>query len=235
MIVVVAFNLRVVDRDQQFLMPASMAEWLPEDHLAWCVIDVVDQLDLAAFDQPYRPDGRVEASRPARNITRARLRTRASTRANGNPDWVAASWFPDRPSSLWSTGQMTLPEAVVSSVGPIGSVRSVQAFQVTLDVSTNAAEAPASSGAVTERVSAPHARPVGTPSAERTPSGRRRVEARCRWHVGELWLDTAPASSPSRAHGITIPETRFATTGTPLNSLTMWIHKGAIRLDLSNR
>jgi transposase len=62
MIVVVAFNFRVVDRDQQFLMPPSMAEWLPEDHLAWCVIDVVDELDLAAFDEPYRPDGRGAAA-----------------------------------------------------------------------------------------------------------------------------------------------------------------------------
>jgi hypothetical protein len=54
MIVVVAFNFRAVDRDQQFLMPPSMAEWLPEDHLAWFVIDVVDELDLAGFDEPYR-------------------------------------------------------------------------------------------------------------------------------------------------------------------------------------
>jgi len=62
MIVVVAFNFRVVDRDQQFLMPPSMAEWLPEDHLAWFVFDVVDELDLAAFDEPYRHDGRGAAA-----------------------------------------------------------------------------------------------------------------------------------------------------------------------------
>ena len=48
MIVVVAFNFRAVDRDQQFLMPPSMAEWLPEDHLAWFVVDVVDELDTSA-------------------------------------------------------------------------------------------------------------------------------------------------------------------------------------------
>lgn len=60
-IVVMAFNFRAVDRDQQFLMPPSMAEWLPEGHLAWFVIDVVDELDLAAFDEPYRHDGRGSA------------------------------------------------------------------------------------------------------------------------------------------------------------------------------
>jgi transposase len=62
MIVVVAFNFRAVDRDQLFLMPPSMAEWLPEDHLAWFVVDVVDELDLAAFDESYRLDGRGAAA-----------------------------------------------------------------------------------------------------------------------------------------------------------------------------
>ena len=27
------------DRDQQYLMPASLRDWLPEDHLAWFVLD----------------------------------------------------------------------------------------------------------------------------------------------------------------------------------------------------
>jgi len=34
-----------------------MAEWLPEDHLVWFVIDVVDQIDLDRFRRSYRPDG----------------------------------------------------------------------------------------------------------------------------------------------------------------------------------
>jgi transposase len=62
MIVVVAFNFRAVDRDQQFLMPPSVAEWPPEDHLAWFVIDVADELDLAGFDESYRHDGRRAAA-----------------------------------------------------------------------------------------------------------------------------------------------------------------------------
>ena len=31
------------------LMPPSVADWLPEDHLAWFVLDVVAELDLSAF------------------------------------------------------------------------------------------------------------------------------------------------------------------------------------------
>ena len=40
------------------MMPPSVAEWLPEDHLAWFVLDVVSELDLDAFMVAYRADGR---------------------------------------------------------------------------------------------------------------------------------------------------------------------------------
>src|SRR5215216_2924578 len=38
-------------------MPPSLTEWLPEDHLAWFVIDAVDQMDLSGFRAGYRADG----------------------------------------------------------------------------------------------------------------------------------------------------------------------------------
>src|SRR4051794_21380633 len=45
------------DREQEFLLPPSLREWLPEDHLAWFVIDAVAAMDLAAFAAVYRVDG----------------------------------------------------------------------------------------------------------------------------------------------------------------------------------
>jgi len=45
------------DRDQVFLMPPSLQEWLPEGHLAWCVIDCVAVMDLSTFYARYRADG----------------------------------------------------------------------------------------------------------------------------------------------------------------------------------
>src|SRR3954452_1962551 len=45
------------DREQSFLMPPDLREWLPEGHLAWFVIDAVGELDLAAFYGDYRRDG----------------------------------------------------------------------------------------------------------------------------------------------------------------------------------
>jgi transposase len=53
-----SYNVRMADRDQVYLMPPSITDWLPEDHLAFFVLDVVDELDLSAFYGAYREDGR---------------------------------------------------------------------------------------------------------------------------------------------------------------------------------
>ena len=37
------------DREQAFLMPPSLRDWLPGDHLAWFVIEAVGRLDLGWF------------------------------------------------------------------------------------------------------------------------------------------------------------------------------------------
>jgi transposase len=53
-----AVNVREADRDQIFLMPPSVADWLPEGHLAWFILDVVKELDLSDFYASYRADGK---------------------------------------------------------------------------------------------------------------------------------------------------------------------------------
>jgi transposase len=45
------------DRDQVFLLPPSVDDWLPADHFARFVIAVVEEMDLAAFYAEYRADG----------------------------------------------------------------------------------------------------------------------------------------------------------------------------------
>jgi len=50
------------DREQAFLMPPSLRDWLPADHLAWFVIETVAQLDLEAFYASYRSDGHGRAA-----------------------------------------------------------------------------------------------------------------------------------------------------------------------------
>src|SRR3954469_11881828 len=49
-------------REQSFLMPPDVREWLPEGHLAWFVLDAVGEMNLDGFYAAYRWDGR---SRPA--------------------------------------------------------------------------------------------------------------------------------------------------------------------------
>ena len=53
-----AINLREADRDQLYLLPPSVADWLPEDHFAYFILDVVAQFDLTAFYAGLREDGR---------------------------------------------------------------------------------------------------------------------------------------------------------------------------------
>ena len=49
-----AQNFIAVDREQAWLMPPSVQDWLPEDHYAWFVLASVEQMDLSAFLASYR-------------------------------------------------------------------------------------------------------------------------------------------------------------------------------------
>ena len=52
-----AYNLLSCERDQSYLMPPSMRDWLSEGHLAWFIVDAVGQMDLREFYAVYRSDG----------------------------------------------------------------------------------------------------------------------------------------------------------------------------------
>jgi transposase len=57
-----AQNFLSCDREQDFLMAPSVREWLPPEHLAWFVLEVIERVDLDAFYGHYRADG---SGRPA--------------------------------------------------------------------------------------------------------------------------------------------------------------------------
>ena len=50
-------NFRPINRATPFLLPPSVDDWLPKDHLARFVVDIVDQLDLSALIRQYRGTG----------------------------------------------------------------------------------------------------------------------------------------------------------------------------------
>jgi len=59
MISAMSKRFRVCSLDQQFLMPPSLQDWLPENHLARFIADVVNELDLSSIYAEYeRKDGR---------------------------------------------------------------------------------------------------------------------------------------------------------------------------------
>jgi len=51
-----AYNFLPCNRNQAYLLPPSLIDWLSEDHLAWFVLDAVEQIDLAQFYKKYRND-----------------------------------------------------------------------------------------------------------------------------------------------------------------------------------
>ena len=44
--------------EQDLLLPPSLRDWLPENHLAYFVGDVIDQLDLSAIESHYEQEER---------------------------------------------------------------------------------------------------------------------------------------------------------------------------------
>lgn len=52
-----AKSYRAVDRDQEFLLPPDMREWLPEDHVVWFLIEAIEQMDTTVFHHASRRGG----------------------------------------------------------------------------------------------------------------------------------------------------------------------------------
>jgi len=50
-------NFRVIQRDVDFLFPPSMRDWLPEQHLARFIVEIVEQLDLREMERAYGRSG----------------------------------------------------------------------------------------------------------------------------------------------------------------------------------
>ena len=51
-------DFREVDRETAWLLPPSVQDWLPEDHLARFVVEIVDSLDLGRLTSAYGHGGK---------------------------------------------------------------------------------------------------------------------------------------------------------------------------------
>ena len=64
-------NFLTCDRDQPLLLPPDLHDWLEEDHLAWFVIEAIEELDLEDFYASYRADGHGRAAHDPRGAASA--------------------------------------------------------------------------------------------------------------------------------------------------------------------
>jgi transposase len=55
--VAMGYNFLPCEREQLYLLPPALQDWLPEGDLAWFILDAVAQMDLAKIEQAYRADG----------------------------------------------------------------------------------------------------------------------------------------------------------------------------------
>jgi hypothetical protein len=85
-------NFRPIDRDTGFLMPPSVNEWLPTEHLARFIVEVVESLDLRAIIGSYQGKGSARTTRAC-----CWLCFYMATRRGCSP---AASWNV-RPMTRW--------------------------------------------------------------------------------------------------------------------------------------
>ena len=149
-----AYNFVVADRDQRFLLPPDMRDWLPEDHLVWFVIDLVEQLDLTRFRANHRADGHGRAAydpammvalllyayclgvRSSRAIERRCVEDLAFRVLAGNhrPDHVTIARFRQR-------HELALAEVLVDSLRLCADAGLVKLGTVILDGTTMEADA----------------------------------------------------------------------------------------------
>ena len=50
-------NFRSIQRDMDFLFPPSMNDWLPEQHMARFIVEIIEQLDLREMERAYGRSG----------------------------------------------------------------------------------------------------------------------------------------------------------------------------------
>jgi len=65
-----AKTYRPYSPDQMFLLPPSLRDWLPENHLVYFVSDVVDQMDLSKIEAVYEKDDRGQPPYHPRMMTK---------------------------------------------------------------------------------------------------------------------------------------------------------------------
>ena len=214
-----AYNFLACDRDQAFLLPPDLREWLPADHLAWFVLDVVDQLDLGPFLKAYRADGHGRAAyepgmllavllygyctgvRSSRQIER-RCQEDIAFRVlagNSTPDHVTIARFRVR-------HEQALAGLLVQSLRLCAAAGMVRLGLVALDGTKIEANAAAAANRTHAHLEAQVAELLARqlpPTRPRTASTAPRAVTNCRgrWPAGRAAGPAAAGQGPARGRG----------------------------------
>ena len=85
------------DDDQVFLLPPDPRDWLPPRHLAWALLELAAELDLAGFQARYRAYGQGRAAYdPAMMVTLVMYCYCKGIRSSRGSRWP--------PSMMWGPG-----------------------------------------------------------------------------------------------------------------------------------
>ncbi len=52
-----AYKFYPIEREQMYLLPPSLKDWLHKDHIVWLILDIVEGLNLTPFLEKYNKDG----------------------------------------------------------------------------------------------------------------------------------------------------------------------------------
>lgn len=146
------------DREQQFLLPPDMRDWLSPNHLVWFVVEVMERLDLSAFEvRAADPRGRrrydpavmatvlvyayAVGERSSRRIERRCLEDVAFRVAAGNlaPDHTTLSRFvKDHADAFDALFVQVLELAGRAGLGRVGTIY-LDGTKVAADVSSSKA------------------------------------------------------------------------------------------------
>ena len=61
---------RPYNSEQAYLLPPSLQDWLPEDHLTYFVSDLVDEMDLSGIESVYEQEDRGQPPYHPRMMTK---------------------------------------------------------------------------------------------------------------------------------------------------------------------
>ena len=96
-------------QDQAYLLPPSVRDWLPEDHLAWFILEVVSQLDLSAIERAIQSkDSRGQRPYHPSMMVALLVYPRPSRAENSG---LCANLIPNRTSAMPYVSRPFLPHA----------------------------------------------------------------------------------------------------------------------------